>query len=230
MAQWDHIETRNGSGTTPTTTSAFSGGIASGEFVVVKASTVKSVTLSIADNGGTPMTWSTVGPFDHSGEDRRVYLFWARGNGTGATTVTVSASGSTAAQVVASRHECGAGTVVLTGTPASGETSAVTSHDVSGTVTTTIASALLVCGARATASETFAAGSGYTIPTNGTTTQGMIQHRIVSSTGSYSSPFTTSSIGTLVIALAAFALEAAGPSSGWGRLLSHERNRRVRTH
>jgi hypothetical protein len=201
------IAAQNGSANGAATTGALGTAIATNDLVVVGVIVNdESITISMSDNGGTPMSWSTaIGPIDHSGATvLRGYIFYAIGNGTGATTVTATPSAGTPSVRAIVHVFSGNATTSPLDQTGSGEDATTTTHDISGTVTTTQADEVLCGFARATSALAPTAGADYTIPANGTTSVSMSQYRIVAATGDYSSPWTSAANETCVTLMATF--------------------------
>ena len=112
-------------------TVTFDAALTSGNFVIMLTQgNSKSVTYSPSNNG-TALTWNTLGPFDHSAQNIRMYAFWAQVTAGDVTTVTVTRSSGTATIPLGAYEFAG---VLSSGSVSLGSDTAETtgtSHDVS---------------------------------------------------------------------------------------------------
>lgn len=190
-----------GSGTSIVLT--FGAGITAGNVIWVTGR-VSNEALTITPSM-TGVTFTTaVGPIDHSGAANISVYLWCGQVDTGtATQLTLTASGTTVLSGVAAEFS-GTGTcasdVDQTGSGQTG--SAGTAHDITAGLTITTADELLVgaCGF-SNLSGAMTAGSSYTgFDTNDTDSRPFAQYRIVSATGTYSTPMTsTNSVDSVCV-------------------------------
>lgn len=218
-----HVQSKNNATGFASTLNVTVTALTAGNLVTcITYSPSETITHSMSATG---VTWATaIGPIAHSGAPTmRGYIFYGQVDSGGATTVTVTASSSTgigAACIEAS----GLATSSPLDQTGSGEQSAATTHNLSASLTTTVADELLFGGCVNTGTaSTWTVGTGYTgVSTVGGGTSPYAAYQIVASTGSYGlgSPTSTNAVDSVCLLATYKIASVAGGAASRSLLLN----------
>lgn len=209
-----------GSGTSIVLT--FGSGITQGNVIwVTSRNTGEARTVTPSMTGVTFTT--VVGPTDHSGAASIQMYLWCGQVDTGsATQLTLTISSADVFSGVAAEFS-GTGTCASdVDQSGSGQTSSAgTAHDISAGLTTVVADELLIgaCGF-SNLSGAMTAGASYTgFDTNDSDSRPFAQYRIVSATGTYSTPMTSTNSVDSVCVMGTHEIASAGGATATRGLL-----------
>jgi hypothetical protein len=169
--------------------------------------------LTASSNGSPTLTFVDGTEVTHSGVTMRARCFYALGNTGGATAITLTKGAGNATMDIVMEEWTGNATTTPLDQQGSGETTAASAHDISGTVTTTQCNELLISYAASTNAESFVAGAGFTVQTGSRSANSAMEGRQVTSTGSYGGAWTSSSTETALILLSTYKDATAGTCS-----------------
>ena len=200
-----------------TQTVTFDTALTSGNYVVMLHQGGSKTVTFTPSNGGTALTWTTLGPFDHSAQNLRLYVFYAQVTASGITTVTITRSSGTATISLGAYELSG----VNTSSPYIGSDTAETvatgadGHNVATGLTPSAGAAFFGLIA-STSSATWAAGTNYN-QADLLSNNSLIQYRIVTSGGTYTCPASSAASETCKLVMVGFnaaTVESAPELSG----------------
>lgn len=178
------------------------GNVHSGDTLFVGFVSFNPSTLSATDTLGTSFTCAILGP------QNSFYIGYCHGKPTtsGADEITMTAGLSIAPTVVALEFSGLASTV--DGTISSNALASSTTWTLPGITTTNANDAVIGCGGTNSTNDTYTAGSGYTIPSNGQASGGnqsaFCEYQVVSSASTYTPTATLSTATTGIGGIFAF--------------------------
>jgi hypothetical protein len=173
-----------------------SGNVTSGDFLFISNVSFNPNTISATDTLGTSFTCA-ISPVENT-----YYMSYCYGvaTSTGADLVTETFGLSIGPTIVAFEFHGLAGTVDVT--PVWSAPAAGTSWTLGGITSTHAADVIFGCGGNNGSTNTYTAGSGYTLPANGKVSgsgqSGFCEFQIVSSTGTYTPTATGTASITLI--------------------------------
>ena len=166
-----------------------------GDFLVVacREGLNQTATLSMTDTAGNTYTLVNSSGSGGSGNRKSALFYAANINSAASNTISCNFAPSVSGTVGIVALEFAG---VATSSPTDGNVTSSNSASLatslsSGNLTTTNANDLLIYEVNASVAETtYTAGTGYTIPTNGSNGRQAVQYQIVSATGTYSTSVT----------------------------------------